>query len=567
MTIEELNAKYGKPTTPTALNAPTKRSSLADIVAKQKKPDMLSKVKDSFIARDLAGVTQEGEDDTLPEKIYQNTLGSKGISGVAQAPVRPIVTAIGARNMEEVEKNRKTMIDSADKWLERAKSEVDPVKKKEYVGMATQTLRESEELVKTREEINKVTPKSESNLKDIERVGGQALNTITTLAPFASAAGTAILKPVQAALHSKTIVNEGIKTAIKTGGARAATTAVQGAAVGLGQSMAAEKSAGDVAKDTIISGIIGGGLSIANSVAKYGIHKVADSMAQSFVNSAIGPTKNAKIKDQILTQAKQELGKTNKQTLAQKFLANGKIGTNKGLIKSSIEITNDVGDKMDDVLKGSTGKTPISMSGVAEKFDDLINQTKSVLGDKAAAPLEALKKTYTSKGQSITAKEATQLYRAIYKLLPDKAWSVSNPSLVPAKEALRNVAGTLSDRVTKAVPAMKPLNFTFGMWKEVESNLLTREASKGLIKPLTEKIAAAAIIPTTIANPVAGASLAAGLGVEKALTSAPVKLSAGFLLEKIANANLPQQVTEALKQLILRGVSEGNQNTTEQDQK
>src|SRR3990167_2718570 len=127
-----------------------------------------------FVLKDVTGQAAEADRPEgmikgFASDVFQSTLGSSGATGLAQAPVRPIATKIGAEAQIDIQKSRQQLAESADKYIEMAKGEQDPARKKKLLALAGDTLRQTETLQKESEEVNKITPQSTSSLGDIER--------------------------------------------------------------------------------------------------------------------------------------------------------------------------------------------------------------------------------------------------------------------------------------------------------------------------------------------------------------------------------------------------------------
>lgn len=227
-----------------------------------------------FLAKDIQGTAT---DEDKPEglggalaDIYQSSIGSKGLSGLAQAPTRPIATQQGAAATEDIGKSRKDLADSADKFISLANTTKDPAQKKKYLSLASQTLKEAEKLRGTAEGINKSTPQSTSNASDIERVAGQGINTALAFSPFAK--GTKIAS-------SATTLGKRVVEGAKTG-------AGYGAGFGAGSSLASEKSPIDVAKETAMGAGVGAVGGAALPVAFAGAKGTANLLKKPFAGRA-----------------------------------------------------------------------------------------------------------------------------------------------------------------------------------------------------------------------------------------------------------------------------------------
>lgn len=564
--LEELAKKYGGRALPatgpagsgssnTNLDAIAKRYGGTSVTVQPQPTGFINKLGKSFgdfgsfVAEDITkgGAPTAGGIGGIGQKIFQNILGSGGVAGLATDVPRFLKTSELAKEQIGVQESRKGLTDSALKLIDLANNTQDPNQKQRLFDLARESIFQGEEAGRVAQDIAEETPKVGTIGTELKRISGQALNTATTLGGFASSAGATALQPVQSALHSKTIVDQGIQTFMRTAGLRALTSGVQAGTISAASALSEDKDFGEIAKRAGQGFAFGTILSGLWSLSKYGLKQVAE----SFVDNAVGSVRRADIKSDILTQARQDVGFTEKTTLAQDFLDEGQVNTGKGLIRTSLKTLKATGESMDDVLQGKNGTKPIDMTGIPDKFNRLIEDTKAALGDKAAKALEELQKLYLGKAfpgivdakvgaavvkGTIPAKEAVNLYRSIYRVLPDKAWQSATPELAPAKEALKSVALELSSRVKKAIPEMEKLNFMYGLWSEVQDNVLSRLAASGRAFPSIVGLAKS--------------------GLEKTLGSIPVKLLIGFALNKLAESGINPAISESARQLLFQAAQE-----------
>ena len=264
--LDQLSTGGGAATaTTTATPEPYKSPVIEAINARDSGKSLLG-----FIGKDVRDIARPedrpgGLLKGFAAEAFQTTLGSKGVLGLAEAPFRPIRTMLGAKKQVSLQEQRLQASRDADAIIAEANRTADPTRKNQLLTQAAAKLRGGEEFGKQAKEVNKRTPQSTSTLKDIERVGGQAINTALTLAPFGKPAqavagirGTAGATKVAQVVGKQTLGG-----AVKAGAVQGAK---YGAGYGLGTALAEEKSAGQVAKKTatgaatgaVVGGVLGG---------------------------------------------------------------------------------------------------------------------------------------------------------------------------------------------------------------------------------------------------------------------------------------------------------------------
>ena len=278
----------------------------------------------SFIKKDI---TQQATEEDKPTgvkgviaDIYQSTLGSEGISGLAQAPVRPILQAASARSQESMYGSRKDLADQALALIEKAKTLPEGEQRQKLLQAAREGLSSGEAIKADAQAMNEQTPQSTSTAGDIERILGQSVNTALTLAPFAKGAQAVAGAEKATQIMAKPTVTQRAIAGAKTG-------AGYGAGYGAGGALAEEKSAGDVLKSTLLGGATGAAIGAATPVIASGLKKAtsvfgkrsAEKAAQAAEQTTLleGTAPDARVATKTLEAGKVVTDKTAKELVRQ----------------------------------------------------------------------------------------------------------------------------------------------------------------------------------------------------------------------------------------------------------
>lgn len=252
-----------------------------------------------FVKKDIQGQATEADRPTgfaksLGTSVFQSTLGSEGLTGLSQAPVRPVATAVMAGAQEDIQASRKRLSDSANSYISMAQSEQDPTRKRKLLDLARSTIQETEGMAKVSQDVNAVTPQSTSIGGDLKRIAGQAINTALTFAPAAKTmqAGKAVAAipsgfsapAIQKGLQA---VGMGANTASKVVSVgknivpRIVESAGFGAGYGGANALAEEKSMGEVAQSALVGGAFGAAIPVAGAVVKKAVGGVVNKIKPS----------------------------------------------------------------------------------------------------------------------------------------------------------------------------------------------------------------------------------------------------------------------------------------------
>lgn len=212
----------------------------------------------SFLKQDVLGA-KPGEADGLGKAIFQNTLGSKGVSGFARSIGDTVATTIGAGQQQDVQKSRLELSQAADGFIKLAQQTQDPARKQALIKLAHQTLGEAQKVGDLGQEVAQATP----NAQTPKEILGKAVNTATTLAPLAGG-----INPLT---QGKVIFDQGLSAFAKTALAKGAQTGGYSALAGIGTDLASGASDKELGINAGLNFGVGAILSAAASGGKYAI--------------------------------------------------------------------------------------------------------------------------------------------------------------------------------------------------------------------------------------------------------------------------------------------------------
>lgn len=412
-----------------------------------------------FIAKDITGKVAETERPTgffkgLASDIFQSTLGSEGAAGLAQAPVRPIATAIGAETQIGMQENRKKLADTANNYIVMAHQEQNPERKRKLLSLAHSTLKEGDVIAQQSQQISQATPQSESTLKDIERIGGQAVNTALAFAPFAkgipapAAAGPLIGKGLQTLGVGATTAKRAV-TVGKQIVPRAIESAGYGAGFGAGTALAEEKPSGEVLKSTLA----GGGFGLAFPFAGTALKAAANAPGNKLLRMAASAYQRA----MRPSLSKRNIGKI--PSIIETGLKEGIALSERGVQKVSDTI-----DSLEESLgnaiakageKGMKIKTATLLPFVQEAKNQIKNISDVAYAEKAVRDIDAIYANFRKKyGASIPVEIAQEIKTSTYRWLKDAYGELSSP----VKEANKQLVRGLKEGIVDVAPRVRSIN-------------------------------------------------------------------------------------------------------------
>ena len=201
--------------------------------------------------------------------------------------------------------------------------------------------------------------------------------------------------------------------------------------------------------------------------------------ASNIVNKAFD-IKGAKLKTNIKSEIK------GYDTFSQRYLENGKVfkSVGSGLREITKKILPSLGKKLNKIAESKVGNQVVD---IADEKNILLHYGRGVIKELNLSADDPLTKSINSvrKGK-ITWKEALQLKRLIYKVLPKNAYE--SQSLSVANQHLKNVARLIDKKLDKLAPGtgFSKTNDLYNMWSTAYEGLLS-QASKGSFS-LGEKI-------------------------------------------------------------------------------
>lgn len=500
-----------------------------------------------FIKDDIAGrQTEDSRPKGLPgfvADIYQYTVGSKGASGLAQAPVLPYVQRETAKEKISIEENRKELADIADRYVAMASRETDLARKQKLLNLAQKTLQEGAKLEKEAKSVTDSITPSNSISGDLKRVSGQAINTALTFGPSLAA------KPAEPIVRS---------TASRFGRA-----AAEGAGFGVGAALADEASAPEI----ISSGVLGAGLGAAFPVAGALANKTrqaAGNFAEREINSLIKPL----LKDL-------SYGKNPGRGVAREgIVANSFDDLIQKVSAKKRELGNIIGQTIESASRGAKNKiATLDLRGVTKPITEAIEAAKRTPRTNKALIRRLQDALDDILGTKITKNGNTIFTRKLNRLTPQEAFEIkqiiaditkftgnaSDDGLV--NRALRKAYGQIKEALNESVPGLKDLNERYA--DIVSADIATRYRDKIIerqniigLKSTTAGVGGA-IITAVATGGAAVPSILAGLGaagLQKALGSTVVKTSVASLLIKLAPAerNALFEAIPALREAILK---------------
>ena len=149
--------------------------------------------------------------------------------------------------------------------------------------------------------------------------------------------------------------------------------------------------------------------------------------------------------------------------LSKQLIERGVRGTDNKIYSQAITGLVESEKQIDKIISGQIGKQTIQTTQIASSLDDLIRRSQNVFGSEGSAAIETVKQNILNKGNAITVADALQLKRDIYKELSKSAFNV-DASLSNQSEALRTVAGSLAEEITKTSAEIGAITKSQQMW-------------------------------------------------------------------------------------------------------
>lgn len=304
---------------------------------------------------------------------------------------------------------------------------------------------------------------------------------------------------------------------------RIGANAALGAGIGGTNAIAQGQGAGDVAKNAVIGGVTGGGLSAANE----GATSLMKNLPTWFAKSALPKAKDGTI-DYALSN-KVKLGSTKTLLSNSDNAVNSYSSQIKGVL-SHPEFANETGD-VSNILPNVQSKFP--NAGLEDS--KVLSIVKNVAKGNATIVDKVAKGTATLAEQNSLRQE---LDRAVYPKFTD------TPSLTFNKQVGKAFSDNLRANVQTSAPQTAPIFKEFA--KELDLNkVLTKIDSKNNLKPTWQDFASAA------AGYQAGGLKGAGeaLVAERLLGSSGAKLGAAKALNQVSKVATPvfKAATQGLK--------------------
>lgn len=367
-----------------------------------------------FVAKDTLGIGPQDNSGGLLKNIYQSTLGSKGLAGIAQLPGKA-VSAIseygpgGQRQQESQYGLSENISKQAADLALRATKETDPAKKAKLKEQARVLTEEAQNLINSSKEIGNFT----------DTTGKQALGTSVNAATTAASFGA--LAP------AKIAVGQGGAAFAKSASVALAKNATVGAGYSAGESLQGDDSWKNIAKESFIGGLTSGvavtGLSTAGGLAK----NAATNSAQALMDKAL------KISKLVIEKGKSP---------SKQLLDNGTWGTLGSMYKQ-------VGQGIERAKAKIAPKLANTPGGLSEAevrngvFTALKKEVGDLYSDKQInqmvnqVPLNAFKK---NGGKFLPWVDVNNIRSQLDRELGDRFWmSNANPTLAKrASEAATN---------------------------------------------------------------------------------------------------------------------------------
>lgn len=320
---------------------------------------------------------------------------------------------------------------------------------------------------------------------------------------------------------TKTVVDQGAKTFLKTAGKKAATNFALGEGLGTAQGLSEGKSVGESVKTGALTGAGLASFGIANSLLKVpiaGIAKNAEKYATTMFRSGLGFSK---------AQNKVEEATHNK---AIKFLMEqGAGGADK--LKNAYELGAQQNEQsISNILKGSKKEfaAPTVLNQIKKEFRRQFSKTLS--GKEVDAIVDGLPLAGLRNKGFVKIKEVNEIRKQLGKFLTDSGW-LKDQTKAGNVNQIRTASSVLSELVKNNEPATRPI---FDEWsayiKGLEGLLNRATTSTGPVNRGAQMAAQAT-----------GAALGAGAGA--AVGGIPGAVAggvAGLASEELARSTLGQ---------------------------
>lgn len=267
--------------------------------------------------------------------------------------------------------------------------------------------------------------------------------------------------------------------AILGGGAGA--TIGEGVRTGIGKLLGVQQGTTpeEQVKSQSIEAITGAASAGVSGAITVGLNKLFPALKDAAIdisNKAVGPVKiSAKAKaisqsvNTELSKKFPELGFKATESVGEGFLREGGVQTGRGIVETAKLTKKVIGDNMSKVIASSPVKA-IQSSGIDKESISLLSQYSKSLN---IAP-ETLANIVG--GKPVPVNDWILLYRKLYGFIPKGAWDKVDPAMAWQKDALLKLAVQMSKETEKLIPAMSPLNDSYGLWSAIGNNVLNKLA-------------------------------------------------------------------------------------------
>lgn len=279
-------------------------------------------------------------------------------------------------------------------------------------------------------------------------------------------------------------------------------------------------STSDIFRGAMIGGTIGaavGGTLQAGGEVLRGISK---NVPKSLYNTSIKPT---------LDENRRAI-KYGGKTLGEELLDRGVAGSDKGLLRKSINNLELNEDKLQKILKNKSDKF-ISRTEISSYLDDVIKTKNATPG--LADDVESIKRVLNEFPESVSLEEANVIKRNLYNALRDVSFKL-DPSLSTKKEAMKGLAKGIKSEIEKKVggETIKKLNQELSVYGRLYDRIVDKLARSQRNNLLGLGDFGAGILGGAASG---GIGVPGAIAAKKIIGSTAIKTGAGLTVKKISD--------------------------------
>lgn len=457
----------------------------------------------------------KGEATAAPAKagfwgsLFQETVGSKGVLGMFQAPARLAKTIIGTSVAKKISAAQQQLLESANKLRAQALT----------LPAGSQGARDLLQWAKETEGragiISQPLPEIRAETTTPQEMAAIGIRGETTLASFALKAPTTLLQA----------------TGIGAG---------MGGAYGLARGIEEKQKPLGVLKETVIGGTIGGATSGTFYLAQKGLEKLGQSLYKSLVRYSNNP----KSATDYLVQKEIKLPLSQIEKEVEKD-----ISKYEGMLQTELRDSTEKITK-EEIAKGVVKRATEYLEYTGK--EDLIPlfKTESIYDDALKA-LKDVKLNIEIPDEGLSVTQANSFRRVISQRLSDKAWQKSLSELPGTQQDLRGLTDALGEIIKTKVPSTVPVFTDYAPVMAARSGIdaLANKLEKRMAITAVDVglVGIAAFTPATLPQ-------AVGVMVGKRITQTALPSAIGgtslFLARQIRRMSIPEIQNFLIKAFI-----------------